>query len=158
MRLVIADTGPINYLVLVGHVDVLPRLFERIILPTEVQAELSDRDAPLQVQAWMARHPSWIEVVNAPVVARQIGIHRGEAAAIALAGSIRADLLLMDDRKGVNAAKRQGIRVTGTLGVLDLAAERGLLDFHQAIIQLQRTTFRLPDAIVNALLAKHKRI
>jgi predicted nucleic acid-binding protein len=46
VRLIIADTGPINYLVLIGSIDLLPILFERVILPSAVQAELSDPDAP----------------------------------------------------------------------------------------------------------------
>ena len=45
---------------------------------------------------------------------------------------MHADLLLMDDRRGLRAAKQQGLRVTGTLGILDLAAQRGLAKFAQA--------------------------
>lgn len=59
-------------------------------------------------------------------------------------------------RRGVRAAERQGLRVTGTLGVLDLAAERGLLDFAQAIQFLEATTFRRPMALLETLLLKHK--
>jgi predicted nucleic acid-binding protein len=33
VQLVIADTGPVNYLILIGHIDVLPALFEKVILP-----------------------------------------------------------------------------------------------------------------------------
>jgi predicted nucleic acid-binding protein len=62
----------------------------------------------------------------------------------------------MDERKGVKAAERQGLRVTGTLGVLDLGAERGFLDFSQAIYALGRTTFRRPEKLLNALLIKHE--
>lgn len=43
MQVVIADTGPINYLVLIGNADILPILFERVILPSAVQAELPSR-------------------------------------------------------------------------------------------------------------------
>jgi predicted nucleic acid-binding protein len=56
------------------------------------------------------------------------GLDEGEIAAIALATSLPADLLLMDDRKAV-ITRLKGLRVTGTLGVLDVAAERGLVDF-----------------------------
>ena len=38
MRLVIADTGPVNYLVLIGNIDLLPALFDKVILPSAVQA------------------------------------------------------------------------------------------------------------------------
>jgi predicted nucleic acid-binding protein len=83
-------------------------------------------------------------------------IDAGERAAIQLAVSLHADLLLMDDRKGVNAAQRKGLRVTGTLGILDLAAQRGLADFAQAVEQLRQTNFRVPQALLDALLEKHK--
>ena len=62
----------------------------------------------------------------------------------------------MDDRRGVNAAQRKGLRVTGTLGILDLAAQRGLAEFAQAVGQLRQTNFRVPQALLDALLEKHK--
>ena len=70
---------------------------------------------------------------------------------------MHADLLLIDDRRGIRAAKQQGLRVTGTLGVLDLAAERGLVDFDHAIRMLETTSFRRPEALLQALLNKHVR-
>lgn len=156
MRVVIADTGPINYLILIGHIELLPRMFERVVLPTAVLAELSDPVAPPAVQRWVTRLPAWLEIADTQGLDPIAGLHKGEAAAIILAASLHADLLLMDDRRGVRAAERQGLRVTGTLGVLDLAAERGLIDFAEAIGALERTTFRRPEKLLNALLAKHK--
>ena len=147
MRLVIADTGPINYLIQIGHIELLPRMFERAVLPGAVQIELSNPAAPPPVLRWIANPPVWLEIVTR--------LHKGEAAAIILADSLHADLLLMDDRKGVRAAKQRGLRVTGTLGVLDLAAGRGLVDFGLAIKKLERTNFRRPDALLAVLLKKH---
>ena len=60
----------------------------------------------------------------------------------------------MDDREGVIAAERQGLNVTGTLGVLAFAAERGLIDFAQAVPALNLTTFRMPLALPGELLNK----
>ena len=40
MKLVIADTGPINYLLLIGHIEILPELFEKVILPSSVKDEI----------------------------------------------------------------------------------------------------------------------
>jgi hypothetical protein len=54
VRLIIADTGPINYLVLIGSIDLLPILFENVILPSAVRAELTDPDAPPSVRNWIA--------------------------------------------------------------------------------------------------------
>lgn len=134
----------------------LPRLCERVVLPSVVRAELGAADAPVRVQSWIANPPTWLDIVLGPMVVNPAGIHKGEAAAIALAGSMGADLLLIDDRRGVRAAKQQGLRVTGTLGILDLAAERGLLDFRSALEKLKRTTFRRPEAVMNVLLSKHR--
>jgi predicted nucleic acid-binding protein len=155
VRLVIADTGPINYLVLIGEVHVLPLLFAKILLPSVVQIELSDPLAPPLVRKWIANAPPWLEIAKTPAGIGPAGIHPGEAAAIDLAVSLDADLLLIDDRAGVNLARQKGLRVTGTLGVLDLAAARGLLDFKQAIERLRATTFRFPEAILAALFEKH---
>ena len=59
-----------------------------------------------------------------------------------MAFRLHADVLPMDDGKGVIAAERQGLNLTGTPGVLDVAAERGLIDFAQAVPALKLTTFK----------------
>jgi predicted nucleic acid-binding protein len=105
-RLVIADTGPISYLILIGCIDLLPVLFEKVILPEPVQAELSAPNAPQPVRRWIAALPAWLEVRETPAEhepdpALQ-GIHAGELAAISLAMALKADLLLMDDPVAVS--------------------------------------------------------
>jgi predicted nucleic acid-binding protein len=146
-------------LVLIGNIDLLPVLFEKVILPSAVQAQLTDPDAPLSVRNWIAGPPTWLEVHETPShrwdQASVEGLDEGETAAIALAISLDADLLLMDDREGVMVARGKGLRVTGTLGVLDLAAQRGLVNFAQAVDRLRRTTFRIPETLLDALLKKH---
>jgi predicted nucleic acid-binding protein len=121
VRLVISDTGPINYLVLIGHIDILPVLFEKVIMPVAVLDELTDQDAPPSVQAWIASPPVWIEVEENPASsddALLAQLDDGERAAITLAAALHAELLLMDDREGVIAARRRGLAVTGTIGIL----------------------------------------
>jgi predicted nucleic acid-binding protein len=159
VRLVIADTGPINYLVLIGNIDLLPVLFEKVILPSAVEAELADPDGPPLVRNWIADPPTWLDVQETP--ARPLGqapvegLDEGETAAIALAISLGADLVLMDDRKGVIVARGKGLRVTGTVGVVDLAAQRGLVNFAQAANRLRRTDFRIPGELLDSLTKKH---
>ena len=66
-----------------------------------------------------------------------------------------ADLILIDDRRCTAIARRKGIQTTGTLGILDLAASRGLVDSRQAVEQLKHTNFRYRQALVDAILANH---
>ena len=84
------------------------------------------------------------------------GLDEGETAAVALAKYLDADMLLIDERDGFRVAQRKGLRVTGTLGLLDLAAERGLVDFELAIKKLEHTTTRRPAALLDILLDKHR--
>ena len=156
MRLVIADTGPINYLIQIGHIELLSHVSERVALPSAVQIELSDARAPLSVRRWIAEIPAWLEVHDTTGLPQISGLDAGETAAIALAKFLHADLLLIDEREGVHRAKREGLRVTGTLGVLDLAAQRGLLDLGSAFTRLRSTSFRCPESIMQILLERHK--
>jgi predicted nucleic acid-binding protein len=158
MRLVVADTGPINYLILIEAIEVLPKLFETIFAPRAVHDELAHVDAPPKVRAWIAHCPTWLEVrpnldwnTNHATAA---ALDEGERAAIALAVAIGAELILMDDRAGVAVAHQRGLAVTGTLGVLDLAARRGFIDLATAIGRLKATNFRCRPEMLDALLAQ----
>jgi predicted nucleic acid-binding protein len=66
VRLVIADTGPINYLILIGCIDLLPVFFEKVLLPAPVMAELSAPNTPHLVQNWSNELPTWLEVREVP--------------------------------------------------------------------------------------------
>jgi predicted nucleic acid-binding protein len=78
-----------------------------------------------------------------------------EREALALARTLGADLVLMDDRAGVTVARQLGLVVTGTLGVLDLGLRRGLIDLVGAFTRLKATSFRYPPEIMDDLLAQH---
>jgi predicted nucleic acid-binding protein len=159
VRLAVADTGPLHYLVLIGHIDLVPALFETVFVPSEVQAELSRAEAPAEVRSWIADPPAWVSVVAAssattdPLLLR---LDRGERAAIVVATSLKVDAILMDDRAGVAAAKANGFAVIGTLGILDDAARRRKVDLEQALDRLRQTTFRRKDELFESLLKKHR--
>lgn len=156
MRVVVADATPLHYLILIGAIQVLPHTFERIHVPVEVRDELSCEATPLDVRTWMQQPPHWLEVAAAPLVAAGDSsldaLDSGERAAIVLAESIGADLILIDDRAGATLAQRRGLAVTGTLGVMDLASRAGLLDLHDAFVRLQKTNFRYPPSLMEMLL------
>jgi predicted nucleic acid-binding protein len=161
MLLIVADTSPLVYLVLIDHIDILPQLFETILVPEAVHAELQNPLAPTAVQGWASALPSWVEVkqvLNVPddAVLRPLGA--GEREAIALALSIHADLILIDERKGTQAAMNKGLDVTGTLGILQRAGLRGLLNLPDAFDRLKRTNFRYQQAIMDKLLDQTGRL
>src|SRR5215470_10688231 len=125
--LVVADTSPINYLVLLEHTEVLPLLYTRVLLPPAVVTELQDLEAPAEVRAWVADLPAWCEVRHpASLGERETLAHlgAGEREAILLAQEVRADFLRIDEEDGRQAARSRALTVTGTLGVLERAAER----------------------------------
>lgn len=157
MLSVVADTGPLHYLVLVGQVDLLPRLFTTVLTPATIQAELSHAEAPAAVRQWATYPPSWIAVHQDPPSTPSTALARerlddGERAVLALAEAVRADLILMDDRQAVKVARRLGFAVTGTLGVLDRAAQRNWIDLPEVVALLKATNFRCRPAVMDALL------
>ena len=159
MRFVVADTGPLHYLVLTGDIALLPNLFEKVLTPERVRDELAHAKAPAAVGAWIAAPPPWLEI--RPVEdERSVGdlaaLDAGERDAIALALATKADLLLMDDQGGVAAARRCGLAVTGTLGLLDPAARKGLVDLAAAFTRLEATSFYYRQGLLDALLAQHE--
>jgi predicted nucleic acid-binding protein len=161
VRAVIADTGPIHYLILTGDSDILAALFEKVIIPSMVFEELGRAEAPAAVRNWIQSPPGWLEVLTQPEGALDDpsleGLDEGEKAALSLASLVAADLVLMDDRAGVRAARTRGFRVIGTLRVLDLAARRGFLDLADAFERIKRTNFRYRQEIMDELLDQWKR-
>jgi predicted nucleic acid-binding protein len=156
MRLIVADAGPIHYLVLIGQINLLAQLFEKVFMPSIVRDELSHKKAPAAVRDWMNHPPAWLEIL--PVTLSDSDdplfqpLDSGERAALLLATSLKADLVLMDDREGVVVARKKGFAVTGTIGLLDLAAQRGMIQLAHAFKLLQGTNFRYPQEVIDILL------
>lgn len=152
--IVVSDTSPLNYLVLIHQDHILPALFGRVLVPPAVIAELATSKAPMAVAQWVNDPPQWLEIQAPQSPQHLFGLAPGETEAIALAEELQADVLLMDERDGVAAARSRNLFVTGTLGVLAVAAERGLLSLPDAIAALQKTNFRAPASVVNELLRR----
>jgi len=92
--IVVADTGPVNYLVLSGQVALIHKLYGALLIPTAVQKELLDARAPLKVRAWANARPVWAEVRQAADPLRFADLGPGEREAISLALEERADFIL----------------------------------------------------------------
>jgi uncharacterized protein len=117
--MIVADASPLRYLVAIGAVEALKALYTRVLVPEAVAGELDDQEAPASVRAWIAQPPAWCEIHPDPPSNPALAhLDAGERAAIALAVSVAADGLLMDEWDGRAEAKRRRLHVTGMLGVL----------------------------------------
>jgi len=153
--IVIADTSPLNYLILIGHVEILKALYSEVVIPPAVHDELLHLAAPEPVKAWAKALPQWIEIRTPSRLNLDLDIDlgNGEREAIALAYAAgRESLLLIDEQLGRREATRLGLSVAGTLGIVDKAAKQGLLNLHEAIEKLRATNFKAADALLNQFL------
>src|SRR5215475_5521060 len=98
--IVVADTSPVNYLILIQEIDVLPKIYGRVVIPQTVREELLRAFAPELVRSWMDHLPMWLEV-RSPSSAPDSSLAKldaGERDAIVLAAELYADQLIVDDR------------------------------------------------------------
>jgi predicted nucleic acid-binding protein len=153
--IVVSDTTPLNYLLLIGEAGILHELFNQVYVPPEVMRELQHPRTPDVVRQWARVPPPWV-VVKAPAVIDPVtaSLDRGEAEAISLAKELKASIVLMDERKGRMVAQREKLTVVRTLALLEVAAEKGLLDLPSTLQKLRATSFRLPEAHIAAALER----
>jgi predicted nucleic acid-binding protein len=150
--LVVADSSPLIVLIVIGQVEVLPKLFREVVIPPEVSAELHHSNRPQAVRDFMSSRPAWL-IERIPAVIDSIpSLHAGEIAAISLAQELKADLLLIDDVQGRKAAAERHIPITGTIGVLELAADEGLLNLKDAFARVKETDFWISNELLNERL------
>lgn len=154
MSVVVSDTSPLNYLILCGAVDILPRLFRQVVIPPVVFREMQQPNTPPAVREWASALPEWVAVQTPKTVNLALDVDAGEMEAICLAQEIHADAVLMDDRAGRNAAIQCGLAVVGTIGLLESAAARGLIDLPATLARLRQTNARLDPEIIHAALAR----
>jgi len=153
--IVVADTSPLNYLIQINCESLLSALYERVLIPNVVLTELGNPNAPATVKHWLSHVPEWIEVgrTAADPDAGLSFLDPGEREAIQLAQERRADLLLIDERRGRLEAMRRGLATTGTLGVLLTSAERGLVDAEASYYRLMyETNFRSTPLLQRSFL------
>jgi predicted nucleic acid-binding protein len=155
MSIVISNTTPLNYLILIEHVDILHDLYGCVIVPEAVVKELQDAETPQEVRDWIASRPSWLEVRKpaTPPDESLDSLDQGEREAITLAKELHATALIIDEQDGREEAKRQGLRVIGTLRVLYDAAEQGFCNLQEAFDRLQKTSFHASPKLYQLFLA-----
>src|SRR5437016_4102388 len=156
--IVVADTTPLRYLVVIERAHLLPALYGRVLIPPAVAEELNHESTPDLVRTWLAGRPNWLEIRQpSRTLEPEVDLDRGEQQAIALAEEVAADLLLVDDWDARLEAKRRRLRVVGTLRVLADGAQRGLTDLEESFERLRHTNFRVNSELLESLLEEHRR-
>lgn len=160
--IVVSDTTPLISLLKINRLDILEKLFGKVLIPLAVFNELTV-DERFRLEADQIRRKKFIVVkaVNNPesasILKRATGLDQGESEAIVLTDELKADLLLMDEAKGRNVSTQMGIRIMGTIGILMAAYEEHELtsdEIKQCIDKLQRAGRHIGQRHYQMLLSK----
>lgn len=156
--IVVADSSPLHYLILLEQTELLRRLYGEVVIPDMVVAELTAEGSPRQVTEWLSSPPSWLSVVAvsaAEIATIPASLDLGERAAIALAEKMQAELLLIDEAAGRAEARQRRLRVTGTLGVLRTGADAGFVaDVRDLLLRLEATNFYVDEALLKTVFGR----
>lgn len=88
--IIVSDTTPLNYLILIGQVHVLHELYGSVLIPQSVFDEMQRAETPAEVRVWIAARPEWPEVRPAQATDPSLKLGAGEREAIALALELHA--------------------------------------------------------------------
>jgi uncharacterized protein len=147
---VVLNNTPLVALSVLGRLDLLRDLFGEVLIPDAVQDEFLAVDTALRREA-LANAP-WIRPVSVTDPRRVLsytGLDQGEAEVLALAEERSAGLLVIDEKKARRYAERMKFSLTGTLGLLLLAREQGLIEsISREIETLQKAGLYLNPTLI----------
>lgn len=163
--MVVSDSTPLIHLAKAGGLGLLRKLYGSLYITKAVYREaveegdlLGEGDAIVIKKAV----EKWIrigEVQGAEEISRKYGLHLGEAASIALALEQRAELLLMNEREGRDAARKEGLKVKGTIGVIQEAVKKGVISAKEGTGILRKfkgapQEYWIDPAVIDAAIKK----
>ena len=158
--IVVSDTTPLISLLKINRIDLLEKLFGKVLIPEAVFSELT-MDERFRLEADQIRQKKFIIVKSvanseaASLLRRATGLDRGESEAIVLTDECEADILLMDEAKGRNVSAQMGVKIMGTIGILMAAYEEYELtadEVKECINGLQRAGRHIGQRHYQALL------
>lgn len=163
--IIISDTTPIITLLKIERLDLLEKLFGAVVIPNAVYKELTSNTKYLSEAQiiggcpYLKRHEvsDWGSIKKM----REVGLDAGESEAIALAEERGADLLIIDERKGRNVAKKMGLKITGTIGILIQAFDCKLLsrqEIFDCLETLKISEIRISETLLLAVIEHVKNL
>lgn len=147
MKIIIADTSSLILLTNIGRLNLLEYLFGEVWVTNEVAKEYG------------TELPSFISVHDPKIINKQrellLILDEGEAASIALAIENPGCRIIIDEKKGRRVALELGLDLTGTLGVLIEASDRGFIHLdHRLIDSLNKAGFYLSASLKESFLRR----
>lgn len=157
--IVVSDTTPLHYLILIDEIDLLPEFLGEIIIPMTVYQELQAYKTPEKIKRYLELKPAWLSIRRSTLISDQqlFDIDPGEREAILLAEELSADGILIDDLAGRRIALDRGLRVLGTLGLLEIAGEEGAIDFLDTLKRIKEAGFFISKSLEKELRSRHNR-
>jgi len=158
--IVVSDTSPITNLAAIGQLDLLQGLYTRIIIPVAVYDEMVNVGKPVpgavevQTLAWIQTQAVTDQQQVIAIQEREENIDLGEAEAIILSMELKAELLLMDERRGRIVATSYGLQVTGLLGVVVQAKQKDLIEAVKPLVDqlIEQADFRVSNELYTTIL------
>ncbi|MBD2437512.1 DUF3368 domain-containing protein [Nostoc sp. FACHB-110] len=158
--IIVSDTSPITNLAAIAQLDLLQKLYNQIIIPAAVYNEMVSVDklvpGAMEVQTFAWIQTQTVKDLQQVIIIQesQENIDLGEAEAIVLALELKADLLLMDERRGRIVAKSYGLQMTGLLGVLVQAKRNNLIPIVKPLIDqlMEQADFRVSEQLYTTIL------
>lgn len=157
MATIAVDTSLLIALARLELIDLLPQLFDEVVVPTAVLEEAlrgtraSDEVASINA-AVEAGHLKPVEVVVPAADPWSATLGHGERAVLSLAATGAVDFVGLDDRAARRAATTAGLQPLGTIGILVRARHVGLISSALPFVErLRATGFRIGDDLIEAL-------
>ena len=157
--IVISDTTPIISLMKTNRLNLLKEMFSIVYIPNAVYKELIE-NKNYSKEAELIKDCDFIKVIkienekSASILMNFTGLDAGESEAIILADEKQSDVLLMDEHKGRQVAKKMGIVITGTIGILAQAFDEKILskeDIKECIDLLKKNNIRISEKLYQKL-------
>jgi len=154
MRKIVSNTTPIISLLKVEKLEILRHLYGKIYIPLEVYREIeAGKNKEYYVDLAKIEWIKIAKVENEKSLLFFLDLDKGEAEALVLANEIDADLIILDEALGRFHAKHIGLKVTGTIGILLKAKEKGIINEVKPLLnQLVQKGIWLSDNLINQIL------
>ncbi|MBR3732498.1 MAG: DUF3368 domain-containing protein [Spirochaetales bacterium] len=162
--IVVSDTTPLISLMKINQLEILQKLFGKIIIPTAVYNELTT-NVSFPIESKIIQNCDFITTVNiedksaVSHLRKTTGLDAGESEAIVIAETMDNVMLLIDEACGRKVAKRMNLNVMGTIGVLLLANQKNILskeDISKSVEIIRKSKLRITEKLIEMLLKNIK--